>query len=109
MFGDPSSEMGGGVDGADLGSPAKGTSGNVTALGGLVAPKLGDDIDAYLFTVLGPRALPLAWLIPLTAIYTFIFITGEFVTKKNIINVKLSHSLNREHGFVSMYVHIIDI
>ncbi|XP_022695314.1 pyrokinin-1 receptor-like isoform X1 [Varroa jacobsoni] len=77
MFGDPSSEMGGGgVDGADLGSPAKGTSGNVTALGGLVAPKLGDDIDAYLFTVLGPRALPLAWLIPLTAIYTFIFITG---------------------------------
>lgn len=40
-------------------------------------PREGDDIEVYLLTELGPRSLPLNWLIPLTAIYTFIFITGR--------------------------------
>lgn len=53
-----------------------------TALGNVTLrkpPREGDDIEVYLLTELGPRSLPLNWLIPLTAIYTFIFITGRAI------------------------------
>ena len=34
------------------------------------------DIDDFLLQSLGPRRLPLNWLIPLTVVYSIIFLTG---------------------------------
>ncbi|GFR31215.1 uncharacterized protein TNCT_88721 [Trichonephila clavata] len=34
------------------------------------------DIDDYLAAVLGPKRLPLNWLLPLTTVYAVIFATG---------------------------------
>lgn len=34
------------------------------------------DIENYLAAVLGPKQLPLNWLLPLTSVYGMIFITG---------------------------------
>ncbi|GFT00953.1 uncharacterized protein NPIL_491961 [Nephila pilipes] len=34
------------------------------------------DIDDYLAVVLGPKRLPLNWLLPLTTVYAVIFATG---------------------------------
>lgn len=62
------------ISGVDAAATALG---NVTML--RKPPREGDDIEVYLLTELGPRSLPLNWLIPLTAIYTFIFITGRAI------------------------------
>ncbi|GBO03854.1 hypothetical protein AVEN_77448-1 [Araneus ventricosus] len=34
------------------------------------------DVDDYLAAVLGPKRLPLTWLVPLTSVYALTFATG---------------------------------
>lgn len=49
-------------------------SSNITYTNDSLAPAF--DVDAHLLQYLGPKRLPLNWLIPLTVVYSIIFLTG---------------------------------
>ncbi|GBM25517.1 hypothetical protein AVEN_62269-1 [Araneus ventricosus] len=48
---------------------------SVTLNGTMTTPETLD-IDAFILTRLGPKTMPLNWLIPMTTVYAIIFLTG---------------------------------
>ncbi|GFR28065.1 g_PROTEIN_RECEP_F1_2 domain-containing protein [Trichonephila clavata] len=47
-----------------------------TSINGTMAVPEALDVDAYILARLGPKTMPLNWLIPMTTVYAIIFLTG---------------------------------